>query len=214
MIRVRELRFWTALLVMALAAFTIARSLSLLAYGVKELGLEPANVRERLGPFVDDPALGFLARRKTLELDRSDDAPARAASLEALLGLTPLSGDAWLELARVRLGAGYGLEKVASALAMSNVAAPNEAHVMAARAAFGLPLWRLLPPEERRSLIADLIGGWQFVGEAQRQALRAVFLTASEATRDEARAALGLAGREAAPMASALGLEAASVPQP
>jgi hypothetical protein len=206
MIGAGQLRFWTALSVMGLSAFTIASSINLLAYGLQEPRIDAATANETLAPFASDRTVGFLARTKALELDRSLGAEARIAALSDLLSLTPLSGGAWLELARARLGAGAGIEKAASALAMAKLSAPNEAQAMAARAVFGLPLWRLLPPEDRKYLLDDLIGGFAAMSEPDRDALRAMFAAAGPKMRAEARAAHLVAGRDAAPVLSALGL--------
>ncbi|PWB84029.1 MAG: hypothetical protein C3F11_03415 [Methylocystaceae bacterium] len=206
MIPVRELRFWTALAAIALCAFTISRAVTMVIYGLPELTADAATAKEKLGPFADDPAVGFLARAKLLELEQSEDAARRAADLRDLLILTPLSSSAWLELARARLGSGEPDEKVVNALAMSNLVGPNEGRLMAARAAFGFPLWPVLPPEARKTLTNDLIGGWGAMPDAERQGLLALFSLAGGGVREEARAALLLAGREGTAIARALGL--------
>lgn len=206
MIPVRELRFWTALAAMALSVFSISHAVTLASYGLRELTADAATARVKLGPFIDDPAVGVLARAKLLELEPSEDPARRAADLRDFLTLTPLSGGAWLDLARARLGSGEPNEKVASALAMSNLVAPNESRLMAERAAFGLPLWPILPPEARKTLINDLTGGWGAMPDAERQGLTALFSVAGDQAREEARAMLLLAGGEGAAIAKALGL--------
>jgi hypothetical protein len=69
-----------------------------------------------------------------------------------------------------------------------------------------LPLWRLLPAGDRKSLIDDLIGGFAAMGEPDREALRAMFAAAGAKTREEAWAAHLAAGKDGAPILSALGL--------
>jgi len=207
MMRVREPRFWTALVVMGLSVFTIARSITLLRFGLEELVVDRSSPAAVLTPFEADPAIGYLARRDALALDRGENAKEKAAAASALLTATPLSGAVWLDLARARLGAGEGMAKVAGALVMSDLTVPNEARVMAARAVFGLPLWALSTPEARKSLVADLVGGWDETTVAERQALRAVFRAARAERREAVRARLLLLGKEAAPIAGALGLE-------
>ena len=207
MIRAPELRFCTAFVVIGLSSFTIARSITLFRFGLAELAVDRSNAAAVLAPFEDDPAVGYLARREALAFGGHQDAREIAASASELLAATPLSGAAWLDLARARLGAGESMAKVASALAMSSLTAPNEARVMARRALFGLPLWPLLPPEARKSLIADLAGGWEETTRAERDALRAVLLTARPERREEMRAALLPLGKEADQIAGAVGLE-------
>lgn len=195
MIRVRELRFWTALAVIALGLLTLSKAKTLLAYAVAERAAEPRSADASLEPFVGDPTVGPRALARMLEADRLEAPDRRSERLKALLSVAPLTGGAWLELARAWMDGGESKEKVVSALVMSNLAAPNEGGVMARRAVFGLPLWPILPPEARKSLIADLVGGWANVSDSDRTALKAVLKLASDATREEMRAALLLSGQ-------------------
>lgn len=63
-----------------------------------------------------------------------------------------------------------------------------------------------LPPEARRSLIADLVGVWNEMDAAKRQELNALLTVASDQTRAEVLAALLLAGKPGAPLITGLDL--------
>jgi hypothetical protein len=206
MIRVRHLRFWTALLIGTLCAYPLLRAIPLVTFGVGELLVDADTAAARLGGYVGSPSVGFLARPKLLALVEPEDSAQRAEDLTDLLSLTPISGANWLQLSVARYALGASPEKIASALALSNLTAPNEADVMAGRAVFGLPLWAALPPDSRRTLIVDLVGGWDSVDESGRAGLKAGLGIAPEKTRQEIRAALLLWGKAGAPIETALGL--------
>ena len=120
---------------------------------------DPAKAATAIAPFSDDPLLGDVAKRDMLRL-RPPPAADAAAAVGDLLSGTPLNSGAWAELAAARRAEGAPIEAVAAALALSTVTGPNEEYQMARRAAFALPLFRALPPDERRALVADLAGGW------------------------------------------------------
>lgn len=216
MIRIRELRFWTALLVVGLAAIAMSSALPTLGFGVAELFADANSADTRLAPFLDDASVGALARSEMLTLASDKSAAARAAALSALLSMTPLASGAWLDLAIAWRRAGAPMNRIASALALSALSGPNEGRFMAGRAAFGLPLWSGLPPDVRRSLIGDLVGGWSQIDEARRRAIDAVLTAESDAAREEIRADLLLAGKAGSSIADALELapQEASRPSP
>ena len=189
----------------ALCAFAMWFAVTVLRYGLSEAGAEAATARQKLAPFIDDPAVGYLARANLLSLAETEDPVARIAALRDLLALTPLASGVWLDLAQARLENGEPSKKVVSALVLSQLTGPNEGQLMAGRAALALPLWAILPPPARNGAVADLLGGWRYVKEPERQALRAMFSVARQETREAARAALL---RRAAPtIAKELGLE-------
>ena len=124
--------------------------------------------------------------------------------VQSMLSARPLDSSAWLDLARIRLASGEGLDQVASALALSSLVGPNEEANMAGRATFGIPLWSALPPGSRRALLSDLVGGWSGIDEAGRQALRASLMVMPGAAKESLRAALLLAGKPAVGIVASL----------
>ena len=206
MIRLRSWNFWTVLVVSGLAFFTIARALPVARFGWNEALVDAQNADARLRLFVDAPAIGGMARRDLWQIVPSTDPAQASEDLGALLGRAPIAGREWVDLARARLVTGARLEQVASALAVSVVTAPNESQVMAARASFGLPLWASLPPDSRRGLVGDLLGGWGDLAQNDRDSLRAIFAAGPVRSRQEVLGALLLSGKAGAPIIAALGL--------
>jgi hypothetical protein len=204
MMRLREIRFWTALGVAGLSAFSITLGWNALSFGLAEAVADSASAESQLRPFVGDGLVGDLAERDLLRLAPSLSAQARIDVLDALLSQTPLNGGAWLDLAIARRAGGASTENVAAALALSAMTGPNEARFMAGRVAFALPFWSALPPDARRALIGDLVGGWPALGGDERARLAAVLANAPDRFAEEARAALLLNGAAGAAIAAEL----------
>jgi hypothetical protein len=204
MMRVHEVRFWTALVVGGLSAAVIAQGCVTLRFGAAEAFSDVASAEIRLQSFTGDDLVDDLAERDLLRLAPPASPQARADAVGALLGHAPVNGGAWLELAIARRGAGGSMESVAAALALSTMTSPNEARLMAGRVDFAAPFWTALPPDARRSLIADLVGGWGVLGGDERARLSAIFAAAPDRSGEEARAALLLSGAPGAAIARAL----------
>lgn len=200
------LRVLTSLGVMAACAFAFLRGIDLTRFALAELPDDSRTLDERLRPFVDSPGVAPFARRQLLRGAPSLDAETNIEAASNLLARAPLDSEAWATLASLRFKSGAPVEQGAQALALSNLTGPNEGWVMAKRAFLALPLWRVLPPESRRAAISDLVTGWPHVSDLQRAALGN--LLSSSSAREEVRAALLLAGAEAAPVVRKLGLGA------
>ena len=206
MIRVREQRLWTAVIIIGLCGFAISEAAPTLRFGVAAISTDPRMVDSGLKPFMVEEPIGPLARQMALAIAPPSDPAAYAAALRGLLGATPLSGGAWLDLAMAQKRSGAPLQNVASFLALSSLTAPNEARLMAGRAIFGLSFWAELPPDIHHTLIGDLIGGWIEINAAERDELNSLLTVETGETREEIRAALLLAGEPGAPVISSLGL--------
>ena len=206
MINLRELRVWTALLKISLCLFTISSALPALRYGLASLFVDASSAPVRLSLWTADGLVGPLAKRDLLTLAPPAAAASRVETLRSLLSATPMSGGAWLDLAVATQEAGASMEQVANALALSSLTGPNEARFMAGRASFGVPLWSKWPPDVRRTLIGDLVGGWGEMQRSERADLDALLTVEADKTRDEIRAALLLAGAQGTTIADALEL--------
>jgi hypothetical protein len=204
MMRLGEIRFWTALVVAGLSAFAIAQGWNALRFGLAEAFADSASAESALQPFAGDPLVGDLADRDRLRLAPPPAAQTRIDAEAALLGQTPLNGGAWLDLAIARRAAAAPMESVAAALALSAMTGPNEARFMAGRVAFALPFWSALPPDARRALIGDLVGGWRALDGPARGRLAAILAAAPDRSGEEVRAALLLSGAAGAAIAAAL----------
>ena len=204
--RVRELRFLTAILVIGLSGYTARRAMSMLEFGAAESSLGANAVEASLRPYATNNLVGYMARRDLLATTFPANPRRQAAEIAELLRLTPLSGEAWLKLALTRRAMGAHVAEIASALALSHLTGPNEGLLMARRAVFGLALWSSFPPDLRRVLVGDLIGGWAQIQAPQRGALLAMLEAAGPESRQEIYAALFLAGAPAAPVIDGLDL--------
>lgn len=202
--RVREMRFWTALVVGGLSAAAMAQGWTALRFGLAEALADATSAESRLQPFTGDDLVGDLAERGLLRFASPLSPHARVDAVGALLGRTPLNGGAWLDLAIARRATGASMESVAAALALSTMTGPNEARLMAGRAVFALPFWSALPPDGRRALIADLVGGWGALDSGERARLSAILANARDRPTEDIRAALLLNGPQGAIVANAL----------
>jgi hypothetical protein len=204
MMRLGEIRFWTTLVVALVSLFVIGQGWTALRFGLAETSADPASAEARLQPFVGDGLVGDMAARGLLRLAPPASAQARIDLLTALLLETPLNGGAWLDLAIARRAAGETMESVAAALALSATTGANEGRLMAGRVAFALPFYSALPPDARRALIADLVGGWGAIGGDERARLKAILGSAPDRSGEEVRAALLLSGAAGAAIAAEL----------
>lgn len=211
MIRLSEIRVWTALIVSGLSSFTLWQGWTVASFGFAEAFATPETAEERLLNFVARPAVGHLAYRDLLQLTTSAYAASRADDLTIFLAGRPLASGAWLDLGAARLATQAGSEEVAQCLALSNLTGPNEAQLMAARVMFGLPMWASLPPEFRRSLTTDLVSSWAYIDGANRAGLKTIMEQAVGKTREEIRASLLLSGKSGVGIAKALDLKPAPV---
>lgn len=214
MIRIRDIRFATSLLALALAALAASEGLTAARFGGAQLRADSDSATARLSDFVGQGPVAGAARRDLLAFAAPFASARRAEDIAALIAEEPLSGSAWLDLAAARHSAGQAPSQVAAALVLSNLTAPREAHIMAGRAAFGLSQWEELPPDLRRTLVGDLIGGWNELDAGARQALAASLAIKEDAAREQIRAALLLAGKPAAALIDALGLALESYAAP
>lgn len=205
MIRVRSLRFFTILAILGLCAPTVGVGWTLAKYATAAGTADPRSVETGLAPYLDDVGTwNGLARRELLRARTASPPKKAEAEVVALLSATPMNGGAWLDLAIARRAAGESTEDVAAALAMSSVTAPNEASFMAGRAAFALVFWDALPPDARRSLIADLIGGWGEIDGNTRAKLVSVLKVEPDNAGVEVQAALLTNGDAGAALAREL----------
>jgi hypothetical protein len=203
MIRVRELRFWTALIAIALCVVALDKGWALAQLGWAEAFADPANAEARLRPLVDEPLTGARAKLDLLSVT-SAEPTRRADDLVHLLSVSPLNGGAWLDLAIVRRSLGKSAESVATSLTMSTLTWPNEALTMAGRVQFAAPFWSALPPDTRRALIGDLVASWSVINQNSRSRLMAIWGADGDGQGQEIRAALLTRGAPGPQIAAAL----------
>jgi hypothetical protein len=204
----------TALVVSVLCGYAALRGYDLVLAAART----PDNDPKRLVPLTDRtagdaaqnwlgiPGLGRSAFDLPLAQIASVD-PAtgkqREAQLNAVLAARPLSAQAWLSLAIVRLVAREQPASIVAALRLSWVTGPNESSVLWQRGVFGLALWDLLPADAHERTIRDLARAIRedLVADRQAMAVAGMFDTKSADTRTQIRALLERQGLRPADLA-------------
>jgi hypothetical protein len=159
--RVREIRFLTALAVIGLCLFAIARGWEIGRFRIAEAGLRTdGNQRELLGYWAGISGVASSALEASLPgaIDPNDREAAQRqlGQLTEILSLRPLSSTHWLSLSGTRLVIGQPTNKIIGALILSSMTGPNEGQIMLQRGAFELSLWELLPPELQKRTSVDI----------------------------------------------------------
>jgi HEAT repeat protein len=209
MIRVRDLRFITSVCMIGLAALAIKPALNLARFGwLNATGADA----ERLAVYSDTRGARTFALEALLRQPQTAEKGVAVAS--DYLRVRPLSALGWLGLARFNILGTSDYKAGLSAIAMSNVAGPNEGVVMAGRAALLVPLWRLLTPDMRRGAADDLARAWALMAETDREGVVNAVAKLGPAERVNLRAVLLLEGDQAVPVLAALGLDRDEAPPP
>ena len=102
---------------------------------------------EQAAPFLDGPL-----RIATL--------PAAAEAVSNVLRVWPFAGAYWARLAEIRAASGSDIRSVIAAYQMSVLVAPFDGDMMVARQALGVQLWDVLPMDDQRSVLTDLVSVW------------------------------------------------------
>lgn len=157
---IRELRFVTAIGVMALCALTVVRGADAVGFRIATANLQEGARAETLRSWYAVPGVGTLAREaalpSALDFSSKDALTRQRDQLTDYLSVKPTASMQWLMLAGSRLLLGESKESVIAAYGLSVVTGPNENDVMIERAKFGLYLWSDLPPELKKREIDDL----------------------------------------------------------
>lgn len=212
--RVSEIRVWTAIAVFALSIVVAKQAITVAELGWNFAWANQDDAKSRLSHLATASTVGYLTQKKLLSLAPEEAAYDHAAELANYLARAPMDSDAWLQYARAQFAAGGPTAKMAASLALSSLTGPNESWIAAQRIAFELPVWAILPPDTRRSLVSDMTGpGIDALDETQRFALNVAMRTAALKSREEIRATLLLAGKKGEAIAKALGLAQAVTPR-
>jgi hypothetical protein len=115
--------------------------------------------------------------------------PAREA-VTAVLQVAPLAGIFWLRLAEIRAASGTGVLSIIDAYRLAVLVAPFDGRMMLARQVLGVQLWDVLPTDDRRSVVTDLLGVWTMRPAELTDQLRAATATVSPDGRRTMRATL------------------------
>jgi hypothetical protein len=196
-----DIRFWTAIIVMGICAFSLVRGLSIVRFSHAMATIDSSERRaESIRLWARVPGVGATALRSKLtgKIDSSDlqAANSRRETFAAILSVEPLSSSNWLSLSDMYLITDQPMEQVLGALLLSMVTGPNEGYIMGERGIFGVSLWEDLSPDLRRHVGMDLTAEEILKKNAK---LRDVLSTKSEGIQSEVRTAIlatGLAPKE------------------
>jgi len=201
----RMIRLWTAIVVIGICGFSIARGL-----GIVHFSLAMANIdsQERRAEIVNawsaapDVASYALQADLTDQIDPSDQKAAdrRRQTLSTLVSIKPMSSYSWLSLSGLQLITDQPMEQVFDSLELSMLTGPNESYVIEDRRFFGVSLWERLSPDLKRRVTNDL------AEEIHDSFKFRLFASAQpEQVKNEVRAALSAAGLSAKEIETRLG---------
>ena len=189
---IRELRFATALCVMAIAAVTVLRGADVVAFRAATQNVSGDTRAEALRAWYPVPGVGTTAREMALpaalDFSNKDTLARQRDTLADYLAVKPTASLQWLMLAASRLLLGESKESVIAAYGLSVVTGPNENDVMVERAKFGLYLWNDLPSELKKREIDDL--SLATIKDQDVENIRKLLGFISPASRDEILKAL------------------------
>lgn len=206
-------RIGTAALCLAVAGFTVWRSVPVLGFAIAERHVEESIDAAALQTFAEPLETGALAEAAMQSAIPQAQPIDRIEAATRLLRRQPLSSNAWLDLATARLAGGEGMAEVTQALRLSALTGPNESVLMASRALFALPLWSALSDDLHRRTAQDIAGGWDRFETSDKLVMR-LTLSASSATRTELTALLRQADGMNQARLDDLGLGPAAPAQP
>jgi hypothetical protein len=195
-----DIRFWTAIIVIGICAFSVVRGLSIVRFSLAmaTIGSSESGA-ETIGTWATVPGVASTALQSKLKekINASDlnAANSRREALSAILSVEPLSSAEWLSLSGVQLVTDQPMDQVLATLMLSALTGPNEGYLMADRGIFGASLWEDLSPDLRRRTAIDLAAE----KPPENEKFRAVLSTKSEVVRNELRTAMlatGLSPKE------------------
>ena len=193
-----DIRFWTAIIVIGICAFSVVRGLSIVRFSLA-MATTSSSRAETIRLWATVPGVGATAlQSKLTEKINSSDlqaANSRRETLAAILSVAPLSSPNWLSLSGMYLVTDQPMEQVLGALMLSMVTGPNEGYLMGERGIFGVSLWEDLSPDLKRHVGMDLAAE-EILKNGK---FRDVLSTKSEGVRSEVRSAMlatGLAPKE------------------
>jgi hypothetical protein len=194
-----NIRFWTAIIVIGICAFSVVQGLSIVRFSLARATIGSSENGAEIGMWATVPGVASTALQSKLK-ETINPADLRAANsrreaLSAILSIEPLSSSDWLFLSGVQLMTDQPMEQVLRALMLSMVTGPNEGYVMANRGIFGVALWEDLSPDLKRRTAIDLAAK----EPPENGKLQAVVSTKSEVVRNELRTAMlatGLSPKE------------------
>ncbi len=179
-------RLLSACIVIVPSVFAIVLGAQIVAFAGARWAAEhsPADSGARLEPWFSVRGLEFAARNAAIKTQSNLN--LLQDQLAEMVTQSPLSAATWNAIAGLDLASGAPVDAAVQALTMSAVTAPNELHLMPARAKLGIALWEKLPAERRNGIAIDLVTAsrWGYFNE-DKPVLSAILKGKSEAVREQ-----------------------------
>jgi hypothetical protein len=186
--RLRPIRFLTAILVAGACAWTAVQGLGFVRFTA---ALESGVIDDG---WTATPGLASLALdaqlRAAADRTEPDALRRREDRLGRLLAIKPGASRAWLSLAAARDGVNAPQDKIDAAFVMSGVTGPAEGALMLDRALLGILLWEKASRDVHARTLTDLCGLPAF----DPWKIRLVMTTKSAPVRADIRAGLDANG--------------------
>src|SRR5262245_23282950 len=184
-----DIRFWTAIALVGICGFSLARGWSMVHFSVATANIDVfENYAEVFNPWTAVPEVASAALQAELkeEINISDPKAAngRRETFSSIVSIRPSSSLGWMSLSGLQWVTHEPLERVLGSLRLSILTGPNEGYAMRERGIFGVSLWESLPSDLKNRVVADLARAE--MNEEFRTALSAQAVS----VRNELRAAL------------------------
>jgi hypothetical protein len=155
--RIRAVRFLTAIAVIGICGFAVARGWSIVGFSLVMMDKPSESREERVRAWTAVPGVASEAWKAVLPTLSSTDSVRDGYS--AVLSIKPLSSPDWLWLSGLQVSTDRPIETVVESFELSMLTGPNEGEVMANRGIFGLSIWDALPARLKDRTVTDLVVG-------------------------------------------------------
>jgi hypothetical protein len=197
-----DIRFWTAVVMIGMCGFAVARGLRIVQFSVAMANVDTPEQRAEIAKTwhsVAEVAPTALRANLAYPIDPSDQKADnyRRQTLTTLVSIKPMSSYSWLSLSNLQLISDQPMEQVFDSLELSMLTGPNEGDVAAQRAVYAVSLWQRLPADLKNRAVLDV--ATMIFPQTQVEAeeigkFRAVLATEPDWVRDELRQALVASG--------------------
>jgi len=195
-----DIRFWTAVVIIGMCGFVVARGLGIVQFSVAMANVDTPEQRAEIAKTwrsVAEVAPTALRANLAYPIDPFDQKAAnyRRQTLSTLVSIKPMSSYSWLSLSNLQLISDQPMEQVFDSLELSMLTGPDEEYVLEDRRPYGVSLWQRLPPDLKRHVANDLAVGRIY----DPGKLQALISAQPEEVRNELREALianGLSPKE------------------
>ena len=197
-----DIRFWTAIALIGICGFSVARGWSIVHFSFATAKIDVLeSLTEAFRPWTAVPGVASVALQAELneDIDISDSKAAngRRETFSSILSIRPSSSLSWLSLAGLQWVTHQPRERVLGSFRLSMLTGPNEGYVMAERGIFGVSLWESLPPDLKSRVVIDLARAE--IEPKEKERFRTVLAGQPVEVRNELREALlatGLSPKE------------------